>query len=107
MGSCQLVAVIKEGRVGAGSDGSLARERCLCSIMSLGVLGCFSGRARRKGVLEKDVEDEWRHRPAYEEGFIPETWQMRFGNANSDEAEVNQPLSTPLFPEVDQGDIWH
>lgn len=54
---------------------------------------------------EKDVEDEWRHRPAYEEGFIPETWQMRFGNANSDEAEVNQPLSTPLFPEVDQGDV--
>ena len=80
-GSSQSVAVVKEGCAGAGSDGSTAGERCLCSIMSLGALGCFSDRAKRKGVLEKDVEDEWRRRPVQEERFTPERWQMHFGNA--------------------------
>lgn len=59
------------------SGGSMAGKQCLSSIMSLGALACsFSGRAKRKGVLEEDVEDEWRHRPT------PESWQMCFGNAN-------------------------
>lgn len=83
--------------MGAGLDGSVAGERCLQSIVSFGLLGCFSGRAKTGDVLEGDVGNEWR------QGFSPERWQMLM----SGKAEVNQPLLIPLFLEVDQGDCKH
>lgn len=86
----------------AGSGGRTAGECCLCSTMSLGVLGWFSER-KEKGCWRK----MWRTNGGTDlpkrRGLSPRGGKCSL--TMSDAAEVNWLLSASVFSEVDQGEL--
>lgn len=83
----QSAAVVKEGHQERGQMGIRLESDAFAALCHLEL----------KGVLEKDVGDEHRHRPAQEEEFVPERCKCTLVMLMSDKAEVNQPLSTPFL----------